>query len=78
MSDEITLATPQIKASLQFFLEKGNGDFVGHLMRGNRPSQLKLKGADRFNAYDWQVFLRTLRREGVCDLRLRLRIDTCG
>lgn len=77
LSEEFIISTPQIKISFQAFLEKGIGEFIGHKMKGNRPAQTKLKGADRFNAYDWQLFLRTLRRQGPCTLKVLLRIDPC-
>lgn len=48
---------------------EGEGHFFGHLMRGNRPSQVANKGSKRFNAYDWIVFLRTLRRSEKCRLK---------
>ncbi|MBA3958498.1 MAG: hypothetical protein H0X51_08945 [Parachlamydiaceae bacterium] len=54
-------------------LESGEGTFLGHFMRGNRPSQLALKGEKRFQAYDWQVILRTLRRDEQCRIKVALR-----
>lgn len=60
--------------SVQFRLEEGNGQFTGHVMRGNRPSQLDTKGEHRFEAYDWHVFIRTIRREGLCRLSATLEI----
>jgi hypothetical protein len=56
--------------SLIFTLEEGEGRFLGHIMRGNRPSQLSLKGTKRFNAYDWQLFLRTVHRAAPCTVRV--------
>lgn len=58
--------------SILFSLIEGEGQFLGHLMRANRPSQIHLKGDNRFNAYDWHIFLRTIRRHG--DARLRAKI----
>ncbi len=60
---------------LQFSLEKGEGRFFGHAMRGNRPAQLPLKGVRRFDAYDWQFFLRTLHRQDQCRLKASIMID---
>ncbi len=37
-------------------LLNGEGDFRGHLMRGNRPAQVDIKGENRFQAYDWTFF----------------------
>lgn len=72
--DECVIKTSQMKLSLKISLEAGEGDFIGHLMKGNRPSQNLLKGSNRFKAYDWQLFLRTLRRSGPCQLKAFLQI----
>lgn len=58
--------------SLVFDLLDGEGAFLGHVMKGNRPSQIDLKGENRFQAYDWTIFLRTIRRQGKCRLRASL------
>jgi hypothetical protein len=55
-------------------LSKGEGQLMGHIMRGNRPSQIANKGSQRFQAYDWQLFLRTLRRSQECEVKLMLKI----
>jgi hypothetical protein len=55
--------------SFVFNLVEGEGDFLGHLMQGNRPSQTLNKGEKRFNAYDWTYFLRTIRRSHRCKLK---------
>lgn len=57
-----------------FELLEGQGQFLGHFMRGNRPSQLNAKGDERFNAYDGQLFLRTVRRSGPCRIKLTMQI----
>jgi len=56
--------------------EDGTGRFLGHRMLGNRPSQLSHKGNDRFSAYDWQLFLRTISREENSRIRIKLNIET--
>ncbi len=72
LGDEIELQSPDFKAKLRFDLMEGNGHFIGHLMRGNRPSQVSDNGANRFTAYDQQIYLRTLRRSHPCSVRIRL------
>jgi len=57
-----------------FELVQGEGDFFGHLMRGNRPSQVDLKGEKRFQAYDWTFFLRTIRRQNPCQIKATLSL----
>lgn len=74
LAEEFILTTPQVELSLIISLTKGEGEFLGHLMRGNRPSQIQLKGSHRFKAYDWQLFFRTLRRSSTCQLKASLRI----
>lgn len=60
--------------SMRFSVIEGEGHFFGHIMQGNRPSQLSLKGANRFQAYDRQIFLRTLRRSEHCKIKAEIRI----
>ena len=51
----------QIAPGKSFSLElaEGEGDFLGHISKGNRPAQLLNHD---FTAYDWKISLRTLRR----------------
>lgn len=58
--------------TLTFELLDGSGDFVGHIMRGNRPAQLAAKGENRYEAYDWQIVLRTLRRSETCKIQVKI------
>lgn len=74
IEDEIILEHPQLKLSLRFKVLEGEGQWMGHLMRGNRPAQLALKGAARYNAYDWQLFLRAVHRTGPCRLQATLTL----
>lgn len=77
LAEEFVLKTTQMELSLMIFLEDGEGQFLGHLMQGNRPSQNQLKGIHRFKAYDWQLFFRTLRRSSQCQLNVTLKIHPC-
>lgn len=72
LGEEIGIKDKQFSFSMIFTLEDGEGRFLGHLMRGNRPSQVNLKGNRRFNSYDWQLFLRALQRKGNVKIRVRL------
>lgn len=74
LDDPIEIHSGGLKFSLQFSLEKGEGQFFGHLMPGNRPSQLALKGTQKFSGYDWQLFLRTVRRTGPCVIKVKMQI----
>ena len=60
------------RCALSAEIVEGSGDFMGHLMRGNRPSQTKHKGDHRFMAYDWTFFLRSIRRKGQCKIKITL------
>lgn len=70
LGDIITIQTPQKTIDLQFKLTEGTGDFYGHIFPANRPSQV----AKGFEAYDWQIGLRTLRRSSK--LRIEIEIKT--
>lgn len=74
MNEEFFLKTPQLQFSLVVSLIDGEGQFLGHIMKGNRPSQNSAKGIHRFKAYDWQLFFRTLRRTPACHLKAILNI----
>lgn len=64
LGDEVTIG----RIALTFSLVEGEGTFMGHLARGNRPSQVLKDGT-----YDNVIFLRTLRR-GPATLACRWRI----
>ncbi len=70
LGEKISIQTPSLKVELRFDLLSGEGDFCGHHFRGNRPSQTACKGANLYEAYDWQIGLRTLRRSAPCTLRI--------
>ena len=62
--DTVTIQTPQLTIALKFELTSGSGDFCGHIFRSNRPSQV-CKG---YEAYDWQIGIRTLRRSPTAQI----------
>lgn len=76
LGEILTLRSGVCELSLVFQLLQGEGRFLGHRMLGNRPSQLCLKGKQRHDAYDWQLFLRTIKRSESCVMRASLRIQT--
>lgn len=73
---ELTIQSGNMRVSIQFTILEGKGQFLGHLMRGNRPSQICAKGQHRFNAYDWQFVWRTIRRQGVVKLGVKINIHS--
>lgn len=73
MGQAITLELDAHKLSLQFEVVEGSGQFLGHVSHGNRPSQALHHADLRFEAYDWNLFLRTIRRDSKVKLRLKIK-----
>lgn len=78
LKEEFKLVTQDVHLFLTVMHSEGEGQFLGHLVRGNRPSQIHAKGIHRFKSFDWHVFFRTLRRSSTCKLRAVLGIHPCG
>jgi len=74
LDQEIELNLVEHQMLISFQLIDGEGDFIGHIMRGNRPSQISLKGDKRFHSYDWTFFLRTIRRKNKCKIRATITL----
>jgi hypothetical protein len=83
--DTISATTFQLEQSVEWSVEgvefslkaavvNGKGLFFGHIMRGNRPSQLSNQGSQRFNSYDWLIFLRTLSRTDQCQVKVKIHV----
>ena len=75
LDDPIQIISDNLSITITFHLEEGSGRFLGHIMQGNRPSQMHLKGENRFKSFDWQIFLRTLRRDDKCKIRASIAIE---
>lgn len=69
---EIILSLGKHQISIIFRLLEGEGHFLGHIMRGNRPSQVDLKKDKRFQSFDWTFFLKTIRRNKSCRIQMTL------
>lgn len=76
LGQPLRLSLGQHSLTLILTLVQGEGHFLGHVMRGNRPSQMDDKGEKRFQAYDWTFFLRTIRRQTPCRLQATLLLDS--
>lgn len=72
LGNEVQVTSGGVHFSLKFELVDGKGQFLGHFMRGNRPSQRSNKGKERFTAFDAQIFIRTIRRERDCTIKASL------
>lgn len=75
LSDSPIIRSHAIALRFSFKPISGSGDFLGHIMPGNRPAQLACKGTNRYNAFDWQIFLRTLRRTDEYRIQTTLEIE---
>ena len=75
LGEKLTIQDQHLKLSLSFHLDEGDGRFMGHWMPGNRPSQQEAKGEARFEANDWQLFLRTIQRSDKCRLKVMYTIE---
>ncbi|EFB42522.1 hypothetical protein [Parachlamydia acanthamoebae] len=73
IENTLQLKSPLLSLSIQFQLMEGEGSFFGHLLRGNRPAQILNKGAQRYEAYDSQIAIRTIKRSEKC--RIKVLID---
>lgn len=69
LDNELTIQSGEKTIKLRFVLLEGEATFFGHISKGSRPAQLLVKGPHRYDAYDWQIFLRTVRRSPHCRLR---------
>ncbi len=74
--DEVAIDSEGKRISLRFACVEGDGVFFGHLLRANRPTQQSCAGALRFEAYDWLIAVRTVRRSSRCKLLVQLRFET--
>lgn len=71
MGEPVELISNEQKMTLQFDLVEGDGRFFGHISRANRPNQ---RGKNlKFEVFDWQIALRTIRRSENCSLKITLK-----
>lgn len=70
MGEPLTIQTPTLEINLVFELASGKGDFLGHLSKANRPAEKSKTGP-----FDWQMGIRTLRREGPCRIKAKFALS---
>ena len=75
VGDIISIQTPSLRINLRFEIESGEGEFCGHISRANRPGQIGAHGPCLYEAYDWQIGLRTLRRQGACTVAVFFSVE---
>lgn len=73
--DTVSLKMNQALVDIHYELIEGEAHFMGHIMRGNRPSQIYTKGFERYSAYDLQIFLRGIRSNGPSKIKISCTID---
>jgi hypothetical protein len=73
LGDRIEVVTGSERMEIQFSRLAGEGTFFGHLMRANRPTQKSNVGIQRFEAYDWLLAVRTVRRSNTCTLFVEIK-----
>lgn len=74
LGEKVSIRTPRFQIDLTFELVAGEGEFCGHISRSNRPGQIACRGSHLYEAFDWQIGLRTLRRNGPC--RVAINYET--
>ena len=74
-SESVQISTDELTIDVEFALLEGEGEFFGHISRSNRPFQKACKGSLIYEAFDWKIALRTLRR-GPAKMRMSLRLDS--
>jgi hypothetical protein len=70
LGDTVQVISEGQTIEISFILESGEGQFWGHIYRGNRPGQLSCRGDEKYEAYDWVVGLRTIKRGASAVIRL--------
>ena len=73
LSDTVTIQTDNDILEMKFILEEGEGQIVGHIMPGNRLSQTTLNYNSAIRPFDWQIFLRSLRRSSQCRIIVEIK-----
>lgn len=72
VEDKVLLHTRDQIIEFIFSIEEGKGDVIGHIHRGNRPSQIDPKASKEHEAFDWKLSLRTLRRDANFKVKLQM------
>ena len=73
LGDTVELLSEGLCIQLEVHLEQGQGQFFGHILRANRPTQ---KGKNlKWETYDWQIALRTIRCSEACTLKGRIQVS---
>ena len=77
LGEEVSIVTPSKIVTLSFSIKEGEGKFLGHISRSNRPSQIALQGSKDFTSYDWRIGLRTLARTPNLQMEVTISSFVC-
>lgn len=72
LDETITIQTSKKIVQLRLSLEKGEGNFIGHIKRGNRPAQVAITDLKDFSSYDWQIDLHSISRSNEVVISLHV------
>lgn len=75
LGQSILISSDEMRLLFKLELLQGEGHFLAHIMRANRPAQKTDRGEKRFEAYDWSIFLRTIRRKSNCRIQATLSFE---
>jgi hypothetical protein len=75
LGDLIEISTEGRRIGITFSCVEGEGVFFGHLLRANRPTQQSCAGPHRFDAHDWLLAIRTVRRSSHVALKIKIGLD---
>ncbi len=71
VAEVVEISSKELKIELSFYADEGN--FLGHISHGNRPHS---KNVTIFDAYDWQIALRSIRRPVNSIVRAIIKITS--
>lgn len=78
LSDTVYIESNGQVIELKFSVKEGKGDFLGHICMENRPSQIhpctQSRATTSYEAYDFNIALRTLRRESSVTINLQMKV----
>lgn len=72
-NDLLSIEDSDIRIEMVFKVSEGT--FQGHLSKGNTPTEWMNFGKDRFSAYNWQLFWRTISRPKDCQIAIDFRYE---
>lgn len=75
LSEKLFIETLDRTLEISFSIVKGNGEVLGAISMGNRPSQMHSKAVSDYEAFDWKISLRTLRRDEGFTINMKMKVS---